>query len=156
MFDYERYKDGNEKFRLKAKYEYDLPSCFGKLKAKFPEGSDAYVMLVDRRLTMRKEYAWNGANYFPDFRWALRATLVHDALCQLIKEGAIAGRFRECADRELYCIVAEDKGVRWASTMYSAIRGHETVAVCRRSCGWCIWTGTEAAKLRVWSRSSAT
>ena len=108
-FDYEPFENGEWKYRLRVQYGYVLPTCFEGAYAEFPAEGDPYLRLVNQCVMMRKGYAWNGANYFPDFEWVLRATLVHDSLCQLVKEGVIDSHLRKCADRELYCIVTEDK-----------------------------------------------
>jgi len=45
-------------------------------------------------------YAWDGATGIPDTKPALKASLVHDALCQLMREGKL--------DRDRYWPVAAE------------------------------------------------
>ncbi|MCY4477385.1 MAG: hypothetical protein OXC70_05295 [Gammaproteobacteria bacterium] len=131
-------KDARLKYKYKsqgADYLYDLAPCFGGFEGHTTNTDRPYVLVRDSRLMIREGYEWNGANHFPDFPWVLRASFVHDALCQLLDEGRWRSRvegkdegdYRKCADREFYCIVRSDKGLRWASITYSAIRGHVQV-----------------------------
>lgn len=58
-------------------------------------------------LIIEENYTWNGATGFFDLESMMRATLVHDALYQLIREGMLERRWRAEADRLLrdVCIV---------------------------------------------------
>ncbi len=38
------------------------------------------------RLSIHAGYSWDGASWFPDFRWILRGSCVHDSLYQLLRE----------------------------------------------------------------------
>lgn len=133
MFKYQRLRDQASKYKYKLRggdYVYDLAPCFADVDGCVTNDTPPYVSVQNCRLNIRNGYEWDGATYFPDFKWVLRASLVHDALCQLLKDGHWTikakndARLRQCADREFYCIVREDKGPRWASVTYSAIRGH--------------------------------
>ena len=128
---FKKVSGGKYKYELCRAYKHRLPECMegasGEIDGKdasSPGARKTYVVLKDRRLDLFSGYQWNGADWFPDFPWTFRASLVHDALCQLIGEGLISDKYRRCADRELYCMVREDKSKRWASVMYFAIRGH--------------------------------
>ena len=117
MFDYERLQNDPKGYKYKLKggdYLYDLPHCFDGFKGcttNQPEREQPYVEVGNKRLRKRDGYRWNGANAFPDPKWILRASLVHDALCQLLDEGDWEPRnggngkrvYRRCADRELFC-----------------------------------------------------
>ena len=138
MFDYRELKGDDSKYKYKSKggdYVYDLAPCFGGFDGQTSNTDPPYVRVLDSKLVIREGYEWNGANHFPDYPWVLRASFVHDALCQLLHEGRWSssvetkdqGDYRRCADREFYCIVRSDKGLRWASITYSAIRGHVQV-----------------------------
>ena len=138
MFEYDCLQNDPKGYKYKLKggdYLYDLPQCFDGFKGcttNLPQGQKPYVEVRYRRLTIRDGYQWNGANAFPDTKWILRASMVHDALCQLLNEGKWSTKaggmgkrdYRRCADRELFCIVRGDKGVGWAKTIYSAVRGY--------------------------------
>ena len=65
-------------------------------------------------LTRKKGYAWDGATWFPDIKSIFRASLVHDALYQLLREELLPQSMRIEADRELIA-VANRKGM-WKIT----------------------------------------
>lgn len=68
-----------------------------------------YVSLNnDGVLTLYSGYAWDGMSYAPDWREALRASLVHDALYQLIGLGVLTMDERAYADTEFKRILIED------------------------------------------------
>lgn len=108
-------------------------------------------------LAIRDGYAWNGANYFPDFEWVLRASMVHDALCQLLDKGDWSSHakgknghhYRKCSDREFYCIAKVDKGPRWAAVTYAAIRSHVKVPLVGGLFGGAFGLGPAALQFRM-------
>ena len=79
---------------------------------------------TDGVLWLRAGYAWDGASGPAiDTRNFMRASLVHDALYQLMREGHLEQRWREAADRELVRICKE--AGMWAlrrAWVYAAIR----------------------------------
>ncbi len=76
-------------------------------------------------LTIRKGYAWDGpSGPTIDTRNAMRASLVHDALYQLIRLGHLPYRYRDRADDIFYNILREDG--------MSAIRA----TLWRKNLGW--------------------
>ena len=62
------------------------------------------------RLTISAGYAWDGATWCPDLRSIIPASLVHDALCQLSREGAIAPDQRQRID-EIFREICLDSGM---------------------------------------------
>lgn len=131
MFSYERRHGQKRGWRLTANYYYDVGTCFGGsclCSQDTRNDGTPYAKLAHGRLTVSKGYTWNGADWFPDRRWVMRASLVHDALIQVIASEKDRHKLRLCADREFYCIVSRDKGKSWAARLYSALRGH---AKCR-------------------------
>jgi len=78
-----------------------------------------YIMLtVDGWLIIKWGYAWDGASgptY--DSNNTMRASLVHDALYQLMRMGLLNQSFRKVADRELYEIMRDD-GATWLRASY--------------------------------------
>lgn len=60
-------------------------------------------------IIIQRGYRWDGPSFIaidtPDF---MRASLVHDALYQLMREGKLDIKHREAADQELYNICVED------------------------------------------------
>lgn len=60
-------------------------------------------------LSIMRGYAWDGpSGPMPDTKDAMRGSLVHDALYQLIREGHLDGRYRDVADKKLREICLED------------------------------------------------
>jgi hypothetical protein len=75
-------------------------------------------------LEIENHYGWNGASGPAiDTRETMRASLVHDALYQLIREGYLPKEMRKRADKEFYKICRED-GMSWfrAQYFYRAVR----------------------------------
>ncbi len=61
------------------------------------------------QLLIQKAYAWDGASGpMPDLPSIMRASLIHDALYQLIRERHIASSYRNAADRLLLEICLAD------------------------------------------------
>ena len=124
------------KYRLKGGgYVYDLPGVLRWFSRSNDQRTLSRATVRQRRRQAPDHtdgYQWNGADFFPDHDWILRASLVHDALCQLLDKGTWnptdgeKGKrgYRRCADRELFCIVRADKGRGWAKLTYSAVRGY--------------------------------
>jgi len=123
------------KYQITEDYSRKLLSCMcdatGEILGKDLDGKETkYVNVSNGRITICEGYTWNGANWFPDIECTQEATLVHDALYQMIRENETAENWRLCADRLLYCVVTERSQQRWlASMMYSAIRGHQQVPI---------------------------
>ena len=67
-----------------------------------------FVSLDRRGLYVYASYAWDGVTCGPDWRWWLRASLFHDALYQLIREGKMPRRARAWADRVFLRVALED------------------------------------------------
>ena len=84
-----------------------------------------YIRLgMDGRLTVCKGYAWDGASGPAfDTETILRASLVHDALYQLMGMKLIDLIHRKAADEHLYQI-ARESGMSWARAqwVYRAVR----------------------------------
>ncbi len=61
-------------------------------------------------LVVKSRYAWDGASG-PTFDTPtnMRASLFHDALCQLIREGLLDGKYRKYADELLRAHMLEDQ-----------------------------------------------
>lgn len=94
-------------------YKYQLRQPHVDAVAIYPDEpvSTEYVSLtLEGTLTIRRGYAWDGPSGpsvdTPSF---MRGSLVHDALYQLMRLGAVdAGIWRETADRELQRMCRED------------------------------------------------
>lgn len=140
MFDYAKLTEEEStkyKYKLRGYYLYDLPDCYEGFRAHTttaPATETPYAVVVNQRLTIRDGYEWNGANVIRDRDWNMRASCVHDALCQLLNEKEATWKstdaqknkadYRRSADREWFCIVQADKDTRTAKRTYSAIRGY--------------------------------
>lgn len=81
-------------------------------------------------LTINRGYAWNGATGAVNTKTFICASLVHDALYQLIRLGLLEPSARRAADRELRRIAREDGMGRFrAAYVYAAVRLFGTRAV---------------------------
>ena len=60
-------------------------------------------------LTIMRGYAWDGpSGPMPDTKDAMRGSLAHDAIYQLMREGHLDARYRDVADKLLREICIED------------------------------------------------
>lgn len=74
-------------------------------------------------LTIKGGYHWNGANCFPDIEEILYPSLVHDALYQLLDEGAIDMEDRKKADKFFYHLcLKHGMNKNLAYVVYRAVR----------------------------------
>ncbi len=98
----------------------ELPYCLA-----FHIDTD-YIGIAGDYVVVRKRYAWNGPNVVPDSPDLMRASMFHDALYQLMREGYISKKNRRYADRlfrDIYIreatrIVKKKKGkVTWADKL---------------------------------------
>lgn len=75
-------------------------------------------------LSIRKGYAWDGpSGPTLDTRNALRGSLVHDALYQLIRLGHLPQRYRDRADDIFYSILIEDGMTRIRAALWRKTLG---------------------------------
>lgn len=71
------------------------------------------------RLIVRKGYAWDGASGPTiDTKNSMRASLVHDALYQLMREGRLPMSNRPVADRIFHDLCVEDGMFRWRAWLW--------------------------------------
>jgi hypothetical protein len=83
-------------------------------------GANEFVHLKERGvLIAQKGYHWNGASG-PTFDTpaTMRASLFHDALYQLLREGKIDPRDRREADELLMSVMVEDGAWRWRARLW--------------------------------------
>ena len=106
------------KYQLAESYTHDLPAVFHDEICDTP-----FLILVNGHLLIKEGYAWDGASKVFDFK-AMEASLVHDALYQLIRTGQLQPTFRKAADQAFYAICRQAgmnrirawyfyRGVRW-------------------------------------------
>ena len=114
--------------RYRDDYKYQLASAYG-IKIEIRPKADITTGFIDLatqgNLTVKKAYAWDGpSGPVKDTPKNLRASLVHDALYQLMRNDQLKTRtHRKAADEEFKRICKED-GVssRRASTWYKGLR----------------------------------
>jgi hypothetical protein len=98
--------------RYAAGYKYQLRAPHVEVIEIRPPAAivtDWIVLEPDGRLTIRAGYAWDGASgptY--DSKSSMAASLVHDALYQLLREGLLAADLRPAADAVFHRICRED------------------------------------------------
>lgn len=74
-------------------------------------------------LVIKKGYAWDGATCAIDTNNFMRGSLVHDAMYQLIRDGAIDKKHRVYADKLLHKILLEDGMSKFrAGYVYLAVK----------------------------------
>ena len=123
MLDYE--KIPKYKYRLRGDFVYVLEDgSFGEvLVVKSP-----FISILRGELKLVKGYAWDGCTYFPDLRKLMRASVVHDAFCQLINKGYLSVSFQPEADLLFYKIAVEDGfNKSFAKLAYYGIRVYQTL-----------------------------
>jgi hypothetical protein len=92
------------KFRKLYSYKYQLIedyTCDTEIQGWEYEG-DWFSFKKDGTLTLKKGYAWNGANCFPDIDSIMEPSAVHDALYQLGRLKVLPYEQRVSADMLLY------------------------------------------------------
>lgn len=95
------------KYRTEAEYEVQTPI---RMDSSFTAVGNDYVLLYTNGLLyVAEHYAWDGpSGPAIDTRNWMRASLVHDALYQLLRDGAIAQHLRLAADDLMYTHLRED------------------------------------------------
>ncbi len=89
-----------------------------------PEIRTEFINLINGILTVRKGYTWDGASG-PTFdtKNTFTASLIHDALYQLMRENWIDRSWRKRSDQILYEILRSRKMFKWrAKLWYRAVR----------------------------------
>ena len=64
-------------------------------------------MTMDGFMFIKSGYAWDGATKVPDVRKAMTPSLVHDAFCQLIRNGYLPKSARKEADIFFHTMLLE-------------------------------------------------
>ena len=107
------------KYQLTEPYNYHLNYKFdGQM------GNLSHIVLVNNLLHIKRGYAWDGpSGPTIDTKNFMRASLVHDALYQLLRSGDLRPCFRIEADRILRDICRMDGMSRFrAWYVYQAVR----------------------------------
>ena len=108
------------KYQLLRKFKIQLDKTFDSGR-----GIDGFIFLNKAGLlTIYKGYCWDGASGPTiDTKSTMRASLVHDALYQLMRAGKLKIDYRDWADRWLRDLGIKDGMFRWrAWAWYYAVR----------------------------------
>jgi hypothetical protein len=106
------------KYRSGYKYQLAEGKIFkvGYRNQPIDDRTDSFLNLdAQGNLTIYKGYAWDGASGIPDTRWNITASLVHDALYQLLRNGALKNR--EIADKEYRAQCIRAGMYKWIANM---------------------------------------
>lgn len=121
-----QYEEVNYKYKLTRMYAITIKRFKGCDAVELP-----YLEMYDGVLMIHSKYMWDGASGPAiDTKSFMRASLVHDALYQLLRKKALPPEMRKAADKVMYDICRED-GMSWmrAQWVYRAVRwGGENAA----------------------------
>ncbi len=98
--------------QYKEGYKYQLHADYNDTIAVRPPADipTEYITLTTTgKIKIKKGYAWDGASGAPDTKTIMRASLVHDALYQLMRHDELDRKlWRNTADKELKRMCLED------------------------------------------------
>ncbi len=99
------------KYRNLKHWKYELmENMRAHIRIEPPSVENEYILVNAGVLTVRARYAWDGASFIArDTPTNMRASLFHDALCQLIGEGLLDKKYRKYADELLRVHMLEDQ-----------------------------------------------
>jgi hypothetical protein len=81
------------KYRKLKKYKYQLIKTYCIQTSIYPDEEinlPFLTLTVDGLLILKKGYAWDGDTFAIDFECSREASLVHDAICQMVNEGSVS------------------------------------------------------------------
>lgn len=113
--------------KFKKGYKYQLEEDFS-MRADFlpPRHIDTYFIQfrLNGDLLLAKGYAWDGPTGVPDLSSFMRASLVHDALYQLMRNDHLdLENYRQPADRLMRKMCLQDgMNPLWAGIAYCGVR----------------------------------
>ena len=88
--------------------------------------STNWITLQGDKLLIMKGYCYDGATFFPDFGWIKVPSLIHDALCQLVRIGLMHDTHQVQIDQCLReaCRTRLPRGLKYmADIVYTGVRG---------------------------------
>ena len=111
-------------------YKYQLAKDHS-VRVDIKPASDIATEFIDLNykgiLTIRSGYAWDGPSGPAfDTDTFMRASLVHDALYQLLRAGLLPSGYRETADQTMHRICLEDG--MWSARAWWCLRGVRRLA----------------------------
>ena len=119
-------QSGDRKYIVLKTRKLQLLQCMHKAAGNINRKRDNKLLaeVSNGSIIVHPDFSWNGADWYPDIDCVMEASLVHDALYQLIHKKQIRQSLRKCADQQLYCLVRKNNCPKHASVMYNALRGH--------------------------------
>ena len=130
-------------YRKLHKYKYQLTEDFVyKTGMIWPDITAEYISLdyVHGNICIKKGYCWDGpSGPTYDSKSAMRASLVHDALYQLIRMRKLTPICRKNADKLLYKICLEDGMWKWRAWLWCQ--------AVKRFAGWAAEPGSQKDKI---------
>lgn len=108
-------------YRELHKYKYQLVKDFSYCVRPIRGPITTEYLQIDRDgfLLIKKGYCWDGpSGPTYDTESAMRASLIHDALYQLIRMGKLPPSHRKDADKLLYKICLEDGMWKWRACFW--------------------------------------
>ena len=118
MIYYRKRKKYKYVLEKESKYNVDIPIVAFE--------SNYLIVTNDKCLVIKKGYAWDGATGIIDSKKFLEASLVHDALYQLMRAGKIDKRYKDDIDKmlKLFCYNAgTSKLLSWLIYMATKLFG---------------------------------
>lgn len=76
-------------------------------------GNRYYQAFPDGTLRILAGCCWDGPTWFPDFKWMMKPSLIHDVLHWLIANGTIPEEDNDLIDKELALWIKQGKGQSW-------------------------------------------
>ncbi len=114
-----KYNKKNKRYHLEETVSIQTDLRPGEVRAI----KDYVMLLPSGLLVVYKGYFWDGATMAPDFTSVIRASLVHDALYQMIEEGLLPLAARPIADKLLKSVMIEDGAYKIvAEIFYRAVK----------------------------------
>ena len=114
--------------RYRADYKYQLAYDYSiriSIKPKYNIDTDFISLDIHGNLLVKKGYAWDGpSGPVIDTEENMRASLVHDALYQLMRNKYLVTRTHRKAADQFFKDICKEDGVSnwWASVYYKALR----------------------------------
>lgn len=101
------------KYQLRRDYVTQIPIYGEEFEHRY------FSLAKDGTLTIRKSYAWNGAD-FPgiDTKSAMRGSLEHDALCQALRLGLLDMKYQRIVHEQLEKTCIEDGMWQWRANLW--------------------------------------
>ena len=104
------------KYQLHKTYDHPLEGHWQDVD------SHEFIAIQNNTLYISKGYAWDGASGAVDSPDIMRASLVHDAMYQLMREGLLDEKYKGYADKLLRDICIEDgMSIIRANYIYEAV-----------------------------------